>query len=114
MIRRLFSFVFNPILNFLKSPSRVLVVCLVVVVIALIKNGTAERFWSFRNSKANINFEINKYQKLIKEVDGKIEKYFDLSFVKREAIDRFDLAGENDLIFVFSQEKKIDKEINFN
>ena len=91
----------------------VLIVSLLAIVFALIKNGTAERFWSFKSSQSNINFEIKKYKNMITEVDGKIEKFFDLSYLKREAIDRFDLAGENDLIFVFSQEKKIAKEIHF-
>lgn len=114
MLRRFFTFIFQPILNFLKSPGLVLLICFFAIVFALVKNGTAERYWSFKSSKSNINFEIKKYKKMITDVDVNIEKYFDLSYLKREAIDRFDLAGSNDLIFVFSQEKKVDKDINFN
>ncbi len=90
--------------EFLHRPKKVFVICSLVVLSTLLVNGTFLRLWSLhvdadRKMKdiARTRLENQKYQ-------AQLEQAKDPSYIERLAKDKLDLAGENDLVFVFPAE----------
>jgi len=92
--------------NILGRPMRVLIICLCLVMVNMVFKGG---FFELLNLKQNLNkikVKKTKLAKDIKKLETKIERASDPDFLELEVLNRFDLAQEGDLIFVFSNEKK--------
>ena len=64
-------------------------------------NGVPLRLWGLYRDLDRYDAEIKKTQMDIKDLGIKIGQASDPVYIEKQARDRMDFAGENDLIFVF-------------
>lgn len=89
--------------KFLNNPLKVLFACLFVFVISLFLNGALWRVWGLRRDLVTIDEQIVSAQKQSSMLDVQIRQAKDPAFIERQAKDKLDMVGENDLIFVFPE-----------
>ena len=80
-------------------------ICLGLVVLNLVIDGSLLRLWSLHRDHNNIQEQITVLQSKNLELKSRLKRAKDPVFLEREARDRFDLVSEGDLVFVFSEEE---------
>lgn len=90
--------------SFLNHPGRVSVACFFVFVVSIVINGNLWRLWSLHRDFAHINSEISESRRNISALQDQLKQAKDPAFIERQARDKLDLAGENDLVFVFPEQ----------
>ena len=105
MIRSFVSSVSTFISDLLQKPLRVLSLCLFLLFIGLFLDGSLIRLWSLHRDSGDLVKKIEALEAKSLETKMKIRNAKDPQFIEIQARDRFDLAGEGDLIFVFSDEE---------
>ena len=98
------NFFFNFINEFLKRPFWLFIACFVVVCMHLILDGSVLRMWHLYNSRKVLESRITDMQTKNALVEERLNKLSDSRFLEREVRDRFNLVGEEDIIFIFSDE----------
>lgn len=83
---------------------KVLWVSITFVCVSLLFNGSLLAIYSLHRDQARLLEQV----RLIKTQSAKLDKELtmakDPAYIERQARDRYDLADENDLVFVFSDE----------
>ena len=92
--------------DLLQRPVRVFSICLFLLFVGLILDGSLFRLWALHRDSRELEQKISKIQTATKELRMKIKKAKDPQFIEILARDRFELAEEGDLIFVFSDEEE--------
>ncbi len=105
MVRSLLIGFFQGINHLLQAPQKVIWICLGLVVLNLIIDGSLLRLWSLHRDHASIQEKIQVLQGKNQEMKARLARAKDPAFLEREARDRFDLVSEGDLVFVFSEEE---------
>ena len=90
--------------EFLDRPLWVLITCFSVVCIHLAFDGTFVRMWNLYNSGKVLESRIEDIQQKNEIVENRMKELSDSRFLEREVRDRFNLVGEEDIIFIFSDE----------
>ncbi len=88
----------------LNHPLRIFWFCAGVVCISLFANGNFYRLWQLRQDFQEITLKTVDLESRSAEMEDKLRKASDPLFIEREARDRFDLVGEGDLVFIFTDE----------
>lgn len=78
-------------------------VCVCVFVLSLFFNGAIWRIWSLRHDLWTIQEQILNSKSQSKALDMQIKQAKDPSYIERQAKDKLDMVGEQDLVFVFSE-----------
>lgn len=86
----------------LNKPIKVFVLCVIIFIISLFFNGAIWRVWSLHRDSNKIQEQILSSKEQSKLLDMQIKQAKDPSFIERQAKDKLDMVGENDLVFVFS------------
>ena len=94
----------------LMSPQIIFGVCSIMVIFHLITDSTALKIWKLSQKKTNLIKSINSFRKKSSNISLEIKKHYMPSYLEEIAIERFDMAEANDLIFVFSQKEPIKKQ----
>ena len=94
--------------EFLKQPVWLLVACSVLIFMHLAMDGTFFRMWHLYNSRKVLESRIESIQIKNALVEERLKKLSDSRFLEREVRDRFNLVGEKDIIFIFSEEDHLD------
>ncbi len=89
--------------RFLNHPGKVAVVCLIVFVVSIVLNGNVFRLWGLHRDMERIQEEIQETRSNISSLSAQLKQAKDPAFIERQARDKLDLAGEHDLVFVFSE-----------
>jgi cell division protein FtsB len=63
------------------------------------------RLWRLNRDAAELNRRMDKLRAESIDLDKKIKRAKDPNFIELEAREKFDLASEGDLIFVFSDKE---------
>lgn len=87
--------------RFLQQPKKVFFFCLVFISLSSIFNGVLWRLWALHRDHDRRAVETLAAQDQILMLTKQLEQAKDPVFIERQARDRFDLADENDLVFVF-------------
>ena len=87
----------------LHRPTRILVVCLLVLMTTLLLNGTLWKIWGLQRDTAQIGSQIIQTKMQVSRLNSQLSLLRNDSFIERAARDRLDYASESDLIFVFSE-----------
>ena len=87
---------------FINHPSRVLVVCLVFLFSSFLFNGVLWKLWGLHRDHDRLIEENQVLSMEIKDLGRQLALAKDPSYIEKQARDKLDLVGENDLIFVFS------------
>lgn len=69
----------------------------------LVSDGSVFRLWNLHNDQKRITANIANLEKEFKVLDTQFIKANDPDFLEQQARDRLDLASEDELIFVFSE-----------
>jgi cell division protein FtsB len=104
-VRRLFVGFFHGINEFLQHPPRVLWLCGFLIVLNLVMDGSLFRLWSLHRDQVQLLQNTSILRTHSNELRFKLSKAKDPTFLEKEARDRFDLVGEGDLVFVFTDEQ---------
>ena len=103
----MFSYVerfFNALHSFLHKPLHVLVLCLALVFTSFIIKGSLFQLMGLYSDYDRLNLEVKELKKSTKEVQMKIKRVSDPSYLELEVRKRFDLVSKGDLVFIFSDE----------
>lgn len=104
MIGRIFKPFFIWLNDFVHRPHRVFLLCLVIAFTSLVLEGSLLRLWRLHRNSSDIDQRISKITLQSEQLKLNLKKASDLNFIELQARERFDLASEGDLIFVFSNE----------
>ncbi len=85
----------------LNSPGQIFAYCGAFFILTLSLNGVPLRLWGLYRDMNRYQTEIEKANLGIKELSFKLNEASDPLFIEKQARERLDLAGEDDLIFVF-------------
>jgi cell division protein FtsB len=107
MIRSFAAKVSQFVSELLQQPLKVLVVCLGLVFAGLFLDGSLLRLWVLHRDSAELADRMVVIDAKSKEMSAKIKQAKDPQFIEIQARDRFELAGEGDLIFVFSESTEL-------
>lgn len=89
--------------NFLNRPLKVLLVCNCVFAAYLFMNGAVWRVWGLKRDQATITKQIQQAEQRSIALDMQIKQAKDQSYIARQAKDKLDMVGEQDLVFVFPE-----------
>ncbi len=88
-------------MQWLNQPKKIFVCCLIYLVCHLAFYDTVTNLYSLIKGQQHLA-EMRQQDLLdIKKIEQQIELVKDPSYLERQAVDHFDLVGENDLLFVF-------------
>ena len=105
MVRSVLVGFFQGINGLLQAPQKVIWVCVGLIVVNLIIDGSLLRLWSLNRDHEATQEKIHILQTKNQEMKIRLAKAKDPAFLEQEARDRFDLVSEGDLVFVFSDEE---------
>ena len=97
--------VFKSILRFLQKPSRVLALCLILAGCNIILDGSFFQMRKLYLNKKNLNHKIEEIQKKNQVLLKKLNNLSNPRHLEKEARERFDLAEQGDLIFIFPEDE---------
>ena len=96
---------FRGLNDLLQAPQKVVLICLTLVALNLVVDGSLFRWWSLNRDYKSIQSNIQTLEQQNAKLKTQLQKAKDPAFLEREARDRFDLVSEGDLVFVFSEEE---------
>lgn len=105
MVRSFLIGFFRGLNNLLQAPQKVIWICLGLLLLNLVLDGSIFRLIDLYRDDAVIHKKIAALEKQTAELKGRLKRARDPAFLEREARDRFDLVSEGDLVFVFSEEE---------
>lgn len=85
----------------LDSPGKIMGYCFAFFILTMSLNGVPLRLWGLYRDLDRYDEERNRAQLAISDLGLKLSQAADPLYIEKQARDRLDLAGENDLIFVF-------------
>jgi cell division protein FtsB len=85
----------------LDHPGRIFFYCILFFIATVSLNGTPLRLWGLHRDFDRRNSEIQQNMSKINDLKAQIHMAQDPQFIERQARDRLDLVGPEDLIFVF-------------
>ncbi len=88
--------------SILTHPRWIFFVCLAVVALSVLVDGTAIHLWKLKNKEVELESRIQTLKIESKQLQGDIKRAFDPKYLERRARDQFDLVEEGDLVFVFT------------
>ena len=100
----------NCIEKLLMSPQIILGACLIMVTFHLITDGTAVKLWKLSQKKANLIDNIEKFKEKGHDISLEIKKHYMPNYLEEIAMERFDMARNEDMVFIFSQNESIKKQ----
>jgi len=104
MVRSCLVGFFNGLNNLLQTPSKVIWLCLALVVLNLVLDGSLLRLVLLYRDQTEIQKNVSELSAQTQTLKSRLKHARDPAFMEREARDRFDLVSEGDLVFVFSEE----------
>jgi hypothetical protein len=88
----------------LHQPLKIFWLCLGVVVVSLLLNGNLIRLYGLHRDYDRIQDQILAVRGQIFHLRKQMTVVQDPTYIERQALDRYDLVEENDLVFVFADE----------
>jgi len=90
--------------NFLNSPIRVFWAGVLFVGASLIGSGSALTLYGLHRDAAQIHQQMRESQIKISSLEKALKQAQDPNYIQRQALDRYEMAESDDLVFVFSDE----------
>ncbi len=92
----------------LHNPSKVIWICLGLILVNLIVDGSIFRLVRLYKDQEKIQAQMSQLNGRLAELKSRLKRARDPAFMEKEARDRFDLVSKGDLVFVFSEEEAPD------
>lgn len=90
--------------RWVSSPVKVLLTCVVFALLQLLIQGNLFHLLRLHNDREALTASLSNIQGDLRVLDQKIRQAKDPVFIEKEAKDRLDMAGEDELVFVFSSD----------
>ena len=87
----------------LHSPRKVAAICGVFIFCNLFLSGTMLRIWSLHRDHGRMSTQLEQVISKTREIQIQISQAKDPAYVERQAMDRFDMVSEQDLVFYFAE-----------
>ncbi len=84
------------------SPIKIFWICLGIIIFVIVSDGSLFRLWNLYQDQKRIAQNLEKLDTDFKVLDNQFQKANDPEFLEHQARNRLDLASEDELIFVFS------------
>ena len=97
--------IFDFLYRWLSRPDRVFIICCLVILYSVVFDGTLFQIRKFYLSGKSLDQKTLEIQTKNKILLDKMEKLSDPRYLEKEVRNRFDLAGEGDLIFIFPEDE---------
>ncbi|MGE4131094.1 MAG: septum formation initiator family protein [Bdellovibrionales bacterium] len=105
MVRSFLIGFFRGLNHLLQTPQKVIWICLGLVLLNLIMDGSLFRLVSLYQDQQEIAAKTADLEKQTVVLQSMVKKARDPAFLEKQARDRFDLVSEGDLVFVFSEDE---------
>lgn len=105
MVRSFLIGFFRGLNNLLHTPQKVIWICLGLIVLNLVLDGSLFRLYSLHTDYRTLQKNIQTLEQQNSKLSLQLKKASDPAFLEQVARDRFDLVSEGDLVFVFSEEE---------
>ena len=86
----------------LHEPRKILIYCLIFFIMYCLLNGSWIRLYKLHRDSNLIATQITDIESQIANLNSQLKKAKDPSFIERQALELYDMANEEDLVFVFS------------
>lgn len=93
-------------------PLWVLIICIVLILSNVMFDGTFSRLMNLVRSQKALKNRIEDLERKNTLVEERLKKLSDSEFLEKEAKDRFNLIGEEDIVFIFSDENTDDSNVD--
>jgi cell division protein FtsB len=84
-------------------PKRVFLFCFLIFLVWIFATGYIFQAYRLHVLNQTVTERLNQVQSDIKNLEVQIGRLQDREFIRKQAIENLDLAGEQDLIFLFPQ-----------
>ena len=91
--------------KFSHQPLWTLMACLIFLCIHLVIGGTFLNLWQLYRNRQALEQRIAELTQKNNQVENHLKKLSESPFLEKEVKDRFNMVGEEDIIFIFSEEK---------
>lgn len=88
-------------MKLLHNPWKVLVGVVIFTGVSLLLNGSLINLYRLNRDQKILTEQIESTKLQLADLDRQLLRVKDPTFIERQALDNFDLAGEDDLVFVF-------------
>lgn len=100
--------IFETVQKLLLNPIRVGLLCVLLGFLAITYDGSLYRYWSLKSTEQELVQRISQIQIATKQIKSQIEKSKSSEFIEREARERLDLVGQDEIVFLFSEDTQPD------
>ena len=90
--------------KFSHQPLWTLIACLILLCAHLILDGTVLSLWQLYHNRQALENRIADLTHKNGQVERRLKKLSERPFLEKEVKDRFNMVGEEDIIFIFSEE----------
>ena len=90
--------------NLLEQPFKVSLICLVMLLIGVVFDGSLWRLYQLRQNKNLLESKIDDENKRIKLIKNQLHQFKNPAFIEKQARERLEFLEKDDLLFVFSEE----------
>ena len=105
MVRNFLVGFFRGLNHLLQAPQKVICICLGLISLNLILDGSVFRLVALHRDYADIQNKMSQLDRQTADLKSRLKQARDPAFLEREARDRFDLVSEGDLVFLFSEDE---------
>ncbi len=86
----------------LHEPRKILVYCFIFFIFYCLLNGSWIRLYKLNKDANLISSQIVDIENQISQLNTSMKKAKDPNFIERQALELYDMANEEDLVFVFA------------
>lgn len=90
--------------HWLAKPGKVLIACVIFALLQLLIQGNIFHLLRLHSDRKDLVASLNGVQADLLKLETRIRQAKDPIFIEKEAKDRLDMAGEDELVFVFSSD----------
>ena len=90
--------------RFLRRTDRILVICALLILYSVVFDGTLFQLRKLYLSKKALSRKTFEIETKNQVIENKIKNLSHPRYLEKEVRNRFDLAGEGDLIFIFPED----------
>lgn len=90
--------------NMLDRPFKVLCLCAFFSFLSLLLNGSFLQLYGLNRDRETLQIQIGDLKRQIAMVDQQLVLAKDPQYIQRQALDKYDLVSDHDLVFVFADE----------
>ena len=89
--------------HLLHSPKKFFIIGSLLTLGLLVFDGSLWQFWSLHHGQQELKSRMADLEKQAAKLEFQIHQAKQLTYIERQATDKFDYVREGDLIFVFSE-----------